>query len=112
VLHVDDLIRAYEAAIEHPEVVGGQAFNIGGGKENTLSLLELLEILRCEVRVDLPIRFDAWRPGDQRVFVSDITKAKRMLAWEPQIGAKPGISSLFRWIRANRACLDALFPRQ
>ena len=112
VLHVDDLIRAYEAAIEHPDVVGGQAFNIGGGKENTLSLLELLEILRGEVRFDVPIHFDDWRPGDQRVFVSDITKAKHLLAWAPQIGAKSGIACLFRWIRANQACLEALFPRQ
>jgi len=102
VLHVDDLIAAYEAAIERRDAAAGQSFNIGGGPSNALSLLELVRILESG-RGSLPISWADWRIGDQRVFVSDIRKAERVLGWSPRIGVSDGILQLRAWVRENRS---------
>ena len=80
VLHVRDLITAFEAAIDHIDVSQGQAYNLGGGPHNTLSLLELIDRLEDNLGQELPVNYDEWRPGDQKVYVSDIRKAKRIWA--------------------------------
>jgi len=97
VLWVEDLVAAYEAFLERGPRLG--VYNMGGGAENTLSLLELLDILRREVG-DIPQpAFDAWRPSDQKVYVSDIAKAQRELAWRPSVGPEEGVGRLVAWIR-------------
>jgi CDP-paratose 2-epimerase len=102
VLHVDDLARAYEAAIDNRAAARGEAFNIGGGPENTLSLLELLEALQRELRLNIPLQWGDWRPGDQPVFVCDIGKVNERLGWRPVIGVKDGVDSLVHWVRQNQ----------
>jgi len=79
VLHVDELVRAYLAAISKQEQVSGQAFNLGGGLENTLSLLELLTMLEQSLGRKIEPTWSDWRPGDQRVFVCDLHKAREQL---------------------------------
>lgn len=108
VLHVQDLARAYEAAILHRNQVAGQAFNIGGGPSNTLSLLELLAQLEQELGKKIPLRREAWRPGDQPVFVCNLGKAKAALDWEPRIGARDGVKSLLAWVKGNAALFSWL----
>lgn len=100
-LWVDDLLDAYEAALARIDAVSGQAFNIGGGPANTLSLNELVAHLErgFERRFDVP--HGPWRPGDQRVFVADIAKARRLLDWAPKVGINDGINQLLGWVRAN-----------
>lgn len=102
VLHVEDLVRAYEAVIERQVPVSGQAFNIGGGPGNTLSLLELLAYLEEELGIKIPLQWCGWRPGDQPVFVCDLGKAMRLLDWRPQISARNGVRQLIRWVRDNQ----------
>ncbi len=75
VLHVRDLITAFEAAVERIEVSQGQAYNLGGGPINTLSLLELIERLEDKLGESLSVSFKDWRPGDQKAYISDIRKA-------------------------------------
>ncbi len=101
VLYVDDLIRAYELAYMHRDKVSGQAYNIGGGARNTLSLLELIDLLN--ENLDQPIRysFSNWRPGDQKVFVADIKKAQRDLGWVPKTAIKEGLLELCAWVSEN-----------
>jgi CDP-paratose 2-epimerase len=101
VLHVDDLARAYLAAYENREDINGQAFNIGGGQENTVSLLEYLEILQNAMGMKIPCGYSDWRPGDQKIFVSDISKAKALLAWSPHISVNDGVKGLVSWVREN-----------
>jgi CDP-paratose 2-epimerase len=108
VLHVRDLARAYEAAIEHRDRVSGQAFNIGGGPGNTMSLLELLAMLESELGIRIPLRWADWRPGDQRVFVCNVAKAKAQLGWEPAIGVREGVRQLGAWVSTNRGLFDWL----
>lgn len=103
ILHVHDLIKAYESAIDRPEKATGQAFNIGGGAGNTLSLLELISILEKLLGKDIPLTFSTWRPGDQPVFVCDVRKANTLLSWAPLIGVNAGVFGLVEWVRNNEA---------
>ena len=99
VLHVDDLVAAYMAAIKNQDSVSGQSFNIGGGAANTLSLLELLEHLRKTLGKDISLNWDDWRPGDQPVFVCDVSKAEQALGWKPTIDVNAGVLKLIHWVK-------------
>lgn len=106
ILHVEDLLRCFELVISSPEKSSGQAFNIGGGPKNTLSLLELVAMLEEELQFKLPVSFADWRPGDQRVFVCDISRAKQILSWEPTIEVRSGIVELLEWVGQNRELFE------
>ncbi len=75
ILHVQDLLKVYDAAASRIDEVKGGAFNIGGGPENTLSLLELIAMLEERLDVRIAPKFADWRRGDQRVFIADISKS-------------------------------------
>jgi len=102
VLYVDDLIRAFEMAANHITSTSGQAYNIGGGPENTISLLELINYLESKTKRKIKYSFQNWRPGDQRVYVSNIGKAKKDFGWSPTIAVKDGLDRLFDWVTRNR----------
>jgi CDP-paratose 2-epimerase len=102
VLFVDDLCDAYEACIRHADRASGQAFNVGGGPANQLSLLQLLSSLEARLKIALKPTFSATRPGDQPVFVADIRKAESMLAWKPKTSAAAGVNELIEWVSASR----------
>jgi CDP-paratose 2-epimerase len=101
VLYVRDLIEAYRLAYESIARTSGQIYNLGGGPRNTLSLLELIRLLDRRYGRTLNSSFSDWRPGDQRVFVSGIEKAKLDFGWQPQTTAEDGVGSLCDWIDAN-----------
>jgi CDP-paratose 2-epimerase len=101
ILFIDDLIDCYLAAIERIDEVSGMTFNIGGGPENTLSLLELLEALREHSGRTVAHTVEDWRPGDQPVYVSDIRKAAQLLDWRPTIDVPTGLELLHNWVVAN-----------
>jgi CDP-paratose 2-epimerase len=102
VLHVDDLVRAYEAAIRAPEKVAGESFNVGGGSNQILSLIDLIEVLEKRLHRKIPLRWGDWRPGDQQVYVSDIRKIRKALDWKPETGVAAGITQLIDWVDQNR----------
>jgi CDP-paratose 2-epimerase len=98
VLHGDDMKRLYMAAVFHIETAQGQAFNVGGGIENSLSLLELLATLEQTANVKLRFTKLPVRESDQRVFVSDLTKVKKFLNWKPSISAQVGVARMLEWV--------------
>lgn len=106
ILYVDDLVEACRRAIDRIELVSGEVFNLGGGPRNTISLLELLDWLTVRAPGPVATRFDDWRPGDQRVYVSDVRKARARLGWEPRVSVTAGLEALWGWVNENRA----LFP--
>lgn len=100
VLHADDMARLYFSAIDRIDVPHGQAFNIGGGMENSLSLLELFVMLEDIAGTKLNFIKLPPRESDQRVFVSDLAKAKIILGWEPTVSARDGVSRMMEWVSA------------
>ena len=105
VLCVDDLIQAVDRAIAAIHVTTGQAYNIGGGPANTLSLLELIDRLERHFGRRPRHSFDDWRPGDQLVYVSDVEKAGRDFGWSPHIDVADGLAQLLVWLQAHEHLL-------
>mgnify|MGYP001332202007 CR=1 FL=1 len=102
ILHVSDMINLYFTALENTDKVCGEAYNIGGTLEQSLSLLELFDmlndILGIRMRyVQLPPRF-----SDQKVFVADTTKCRNRIGWEPKVGALEGVTKMVEWVRENQ----------
>lgn len=103
VLFVDDLLDLYDAAIAHIETAAGQVYNIGGGPERTISVwAEFGQIVERLLGRPVPVSYADWRPGDQRIYVSDIRKAERELGWRPAVGVEEGVERLYAWVLANR----------
>jgi len=108
VLWCDDLVSVYERLYEKADAVAGEVFNVGGGPRNTLSLIQLVEHLKSRGVLTQPVGYSSWRPGDQKVFVSDIEKIKQRIGWEPTVQPEEGVSRLITWVSANRALLQAV----
>jgi CDP-paratose 2-epimerase len=100
VLYVDDLVKAYDAFIQSDIPCG--VYNMGGGPGNTLSLIELISILEKLTGKRSEIKFADWRPSDQKVYVSDITKAKKELDWIPIVSVPSGLEKMVKWMQENR----------
>jgi CDP-paratose 2-epimerase len=98
VLHAEDMVSLYFSMLQHADAAAGQAFNIGGGITNSLSLLELFELLESQIGLKLKYLRLAPRESDQRVFVADIGKIKLLTNWEPQVKVHDGISSMLNWV--------------
>jgi len=97
VLFVEDLVDAMLLARKYIKTISGEAFNIGGGPENTTSLLELLDLIG-QINGSRPeVRFEDWRPGDQRYYVSDFSKFYQATRWRPTVGIFDGLRELQRW---------------
>jgi len=96
VLYVTDLVRAYDAFLSDP---GGKpaVYNVGGGPANTTSLVELLDLLEERTGKRTEITFDDWREGDQKVYVSDIERARTELQWDPEVDLVTGIDRFVDW---------------
>lgn len=110
VLHVSDLSKAYEAAWFNRSKITGQAFNIGGGPNNTLCLRDLLTFLEGELSLTINPVYGPSRPGDQPVFVCDIRKAQALLNWSPIVNVTSGVRQLVEWVRLNRDLFASLNP--
>ena len=99
VLHVSDLIEAFNKFI--CSNLKHEVFNIGGGPKNTLSLIELLDILQDLIGKRPKVLYAPWRPADQKVYISDVSRLAEKLGWQPKIAPRDGISRLIRWVSKN-----------
>ena len=109
ILFIDDLVRLYARFLEinDPPAPGqagvwGRAYNTGGGAAFTLSLLELLDLLARETGRRIPVTFEAWRPADQRVYVSDTASLRHALGWTPEVAPADGVRRLLAWVQSHR----------
>ena len=108
VLYVEDLIDALVRAWTRIEVVRGHAYNIGGGPRCTLSLLELIDLIE-QLRGARPeVRFEPWREGDQRYYVSDTRAFTAATGWQPRIAPRAGVEVLHGWLVERLASLANL----
>ncbi len=97
-LYVQDLVELYHAAYHHKNKVQGDVYNIGGGHQFTLSLLEFLKILEDKMSIKIRHKWGPWRPGDQKVYISDIRKIKKHIGWQPKVSPEAGIEKLIDWV--------------
>ncbi len=98
VLFVDDLLNCYFNAVANIKITAGSAYNIGGGSQNSLSLLELFELLEKELDIQLKYEAKPWRQSDQKVFIADIRKAKEDFGWKPNLDTVTGLKNMIQWV--------------
>jgi CDP-paratose 2-epimerase len=101
VLFASDLVDCYFAAAQRIDRTSGEVFNIGGGYHNSLSLLELFDLLERELGVELNYRRQAPRESDQKVFVADVAKAEALFGWRPTTDSTSGIRQMIDWVRES-----------
>lgn len=107
-LYVDDLLDAFEGAVDRIDTTRGEVYNMGGGKDNAISIWwDLKPLVEAALERGVPDpAFAAMRPGDQPIFIADVAKAERDFGWAPRVPAPEGIRRLTDWVVANRD----LFP--
>lgn len=98
-LYASDCVALYLKAADKIEEIKGQAFNIGGGIENSSSLLELFQFLEEELDVKMNYQKLQPRESDQRIFVADIASAQKMINWKPEVNKTEGIRKMIEWVR-------------
>jgi CDP-paratose 2-epimerase len=108
ILWIEDLVRAMRLAMETIDTVSGEVFNVGGGARNAVSVGAVIDRLRDITGVEVPITRADWRPGDQKIYVSDTTHAERVLGWKPETTWQAGLEKLAGWL--EEANLDTPSP--
>jgi len=98
-LYASDCVDLYLKASQKIDTIKGQAFNIGGGMENSSSLLELFSFLETELDIKMVYTQLPPRESDQRVFFADISKVKELIGWEPKVSKEEGIIKMIDWVR-------------
>jgi CDP-paratose 2-epimerase len=108
VLFAEDLVDAFLLAQQNIDTLSGQAFNIGGGLGNTISLVELLEMIGAMHGAKPEVRMKEWRPGDQRYYVSDTRRFKAATGWAPKVNVRSGVERLYQWLLESRGMAPQL----
>jgi CDP-paratose 2-epimerase len=96
-LDARDLSALYETVIEKIDKTRGEVYNVGGGVPNQRSLLAVIDQIGELVNKKPAFTFSDWREGDQTYYVSDISKARKDLGWEPHIEFDRGLKDLAAW---------------
>jgi CDP-paratose 2-epimerase len=101
-LFVDDLVQLYALLTEKQEIVSGKIYNVGGGPDNTLSLQEILPLIKEHLGVELNPNQESIRKGDQPVFISDVRKIGHDVGWKPHTSVSDGFEKMVNWIKENK----------
>ena len=99
VLYVSDLVRAFDSFSKKASDLKGEVFNMGGGSTNILSLNKLIIILEKLLEKKIEIEYKSWRLNDQRIYISDTSKANKILHWYPEITTFEGIKKVVSWAK-------------
>ncbi len=102
ILAVEDLMRAFEAVRNRISRTAGQVYNVGGGLNNSISLLELIADIRRFTGHHLDYDNQSVRPGDQPLYVTDYSKLRRHTGWEPRMSIEQILENMYEWWKENR----------
>ncbi len=110
-LHIEDLFRLIEWQVRNMEEVSGTTFNVGGGRDVSLSLLEATELCREVTGNSVEVeRVEKEREADVRIYISDIRELTERTGWKPQKGPVEIMVDIFNWIKTNeRELRETLF---
>ncbi|HEU0083052.1 MAG TPA: SDR family NAD(P)-dependent oxidoreductase [Bradyrhizobium sp.] len=100
-LHVADAVDAWLAALDHIALVRGRVFNLGGGPSNSVSLRELMDLMKKLTGNEIACSFADWRPGDQPWYVTDTRALSVALGWKPKVSLQDGLGSLHQWLASR-----------
>ena len=101
ILYVDDVVNLYLKVSKNIDKAKGQVFNVGGGIENSLSLIEFFNILEKELDIKINYKKIPWRKSDQKIFIANLDKAKQLIRWKPDINKSDGVKKILDWIKNN-----------
>lgn len=110
ILYIEDLLRAFEAVRENRTTTAGEVFNVGGGQENTVSLLELIDLIREMTGTKTEYELDQLRPGDQLIYITDHSKLTRMTGWKPEVDVRGVLEGIHAWFKKHRELIAASRP--
>lgn len=96
-LYIEDLLDLYDAAFARGARLRGRVFNAGGGPERASSPREVLGWVGGRLRRAPRLSHAPWRRGDQKAYVSDLSRARRELGWRPRVGVEEGLERLLSW---------------
>ena len=105
ILFIDDLNKLFEKLALTKKIKSG-IYNVGGGNKNSLSIIELVEILRKNIKNKINYKYENWRKGDQKIFISDNSKIKKDLNWYPKVKKLDGIKKLIKWAESNKKLIS------
>ncbi|MDT0643915.1 GDP-mannose 4,6-dehydratase [Zunongwangia sp. F363] len=102
ILFVEDLVDAFVLARKNIDKISGEVFNIGGGPSNTVSLIEILQIIKEKTGKEMEISFEDWRTGDQHYYVSNTSKFEKATGWSRKHSVDQGVQKLLNWLCETR----------
>jgi CDP-paratose 2-epimerase len=102
VLYITDLAKLFELVLKNTKKISGKVYNVGGGINNTISLLELIRFLKEKLNLKLKYSFSKWRPADQKAYYTNTSKANEDLGWSPDVNKEEGIVKTHEWILDNK----------
>jgi CDP-paratose 2-epimerase len=108
ILWVDDLVEAMRLATDRIDLTAGQVFNVGGGPGNAVTVRDVVERLEEVTGRSVPVLSAGWRPGDQRIYVSDTARIERVLGWRPRTPWSHGLERLVAWLEEAKLDRPAL----
>lgn len=112
VLFIDDLVELFDIAVKKIDQARGKIYNVGGGIKNTLSVWsDFGKILERLFDRKIAPKFEDWRPGDQKVYVSDIRYVEKDLGWRPKLTVEEGIYKLYNWVQVNKSLFQRIFKQ-
>jgi CDP-paratose 2-epimerase len=110
-LYVDDLLDFYDLAIQNIESAKGKIYNVGGGPDNSMSVWsELKPHIEQLFGKKITVDYAPWRPGDQRIYVSDIRRSASELGWRPKTNLRDGLAELYGWVQELLGSPSRLLP--
>ncbi len=102
ILFVEDLVDAFLLAQENMDKISGNAYNIGGGPQNTVSLIEILNLIEKKTGKPIDVSYETWRTGDQQYYVSNTSKFEKATGWSPKYSVSEGVEGLMTWLCESR----------
>jgi CDP-paratose 2-epimerase len=108
-LYIDNVISAFGKAIQKANELKGEAVNLGGGKRNAVSLLDVIEYLEKLTGKRVERRFTNWRQRDNKCYYTNYSKAEKLLGWKPSVPFKEGIARTYEWIQTNLTTIKTVY---
>lgn len=110
ILHVKDLFRLIQLQINKIEELNGNVYNVGGGRDGSVSLNELTDICRQLTRNSLKInKVKEDRVADIRIYLTDNKKITEDTGWKPEILPQTIMEEIIQWITDNKELLRHIF---